>query len=70
MKGRDYWKVTYGKDKKKEVQYIEASYDWYDEEKIKKIYNELNPEYKIVRIEKIAELQFKKNEDSNDETDS
>ena len=54
MKGRDYWKVTYGKDKKKEVQYIEASYDWYDEEKIKKIYNELNPEYKIVRIEKIA----------------
>jgi len=70
MKGKDYWKVTYGKDKKKEVQYIEASYDWYDEEKIKKIYNELNPEYKIVRIEKIAELQFKKNEDSNDETDS
>ena len=70
MKGRDYWKVTYGKDKKKEVQYIEASYYWYDEEKIKKIYNELNPEYKIVRIEKIAELQFKKNEDSNDETDS
>jgi hypothetical protein len=68
MKGKDYWKVTYGKDKKKEVQYIEASYEWYDEEKIKKIYNELNPEYKIVRVEKIAELQFKKSEDSNDET--
>jgi len=70
MRENNYWKVTYSLNKTKHVQYIEASYKWYNEEKIKSIYNELSPDYKIVRIEKIDKLEFKKSEDSNDETRS
>ena len=70
MRENNYWKVTYSLNKTKHVQYVEASYGWYSEEKIKSIYNELNPDYEIVRIEKIDKLEFKKSEDSNDETRS
>tara|TARA_R100001443_G_C3238245_1_gene150101 strand:- start:61 stop:273 length:213 start_codon:yes stop_codon:yes gene_type:complete len=70
MRENNYWKITYSLNKTKHVQYVNASYSWYDEEKIKSIYNELNPDYEIVRIEKIDKLEFKKSEDLNDETHS
>jgi len=61
MASQDYWVIKYKlANGTKHLQYIEANYKQYDIEKIKKIFNELNPEWEILKVYPIDKLQFKK----------
>ena len=59
MLTEDYWVVKYQVDGKKHLQHICANYKQYTIEKIKKIFNELNPEWEILKVYPIEELEFK-----------
>jgi len=61
MLTEDYWVVKYRlKDGTKHLQYISANYKQYTVEKIKKIFNELDPEWEILKIYPIEKIEFKK----------
>ena len=59
MLTEDYWVVKYRMDGKKHLQHICANYKQYTIEKIKKIFNELSPEWEILKVYPIEELEFK-----------
>jgi len=63
MLDKDYWKIEYVLDGEEKVAYAMASYKNYDKRKIKAIYNELNPDWKDLKISKVKDLKFKKEED-------
>ena len=61
MASQDYWVIKYKlANGTKHLQYIEANYKQYDIEKIKKIFNEIHPEWEILNIYKVENLKFKK----------
>jgi|TARA_R110000744_G_scaffold198002_4_gene317203 hypothetical protein len=59
MLSEDYWVVKYQIGGKKHLQHICANYKQYTVEKIKKIFNELNPEWEILKVYPIEKLEFK-----------
>tara|TARA_R100000008_G_scaffold58625_1_gene36437 strand:- start:1327 stop:1542 length:216 start_codon:yes stop_codon:yes gene_type:complete len=66
MNSNDYWKVEYELDDEKNVIYLMGSYKNYDKQKIKAIYNELNPDWKKLKITKVKDLKFKKPDGGSD----
>ena len=66
MNSNDYWKVEYELDDEKNVIYLMGSYKNYDKQKIKAIYNEIRPDWKKIKITKVKNLKFKKEEEKND----
>ena len=61
MASQDYWVVKYKKtDGTKHLLHIEANYKRYDKEKINSVYNELHPEWEILKIYPIDKIEFKK----------
>ena len=65
MNSNDYWKVEYELDDEKNVIYLMGSYKNYDKQKIKAIYNEIRPDWKKIKITKVKNLKFKKEEEKN-----
>ena len=70
MRSQDYWVVKYYLDGAKHIFHIEASLKWYDEQKIQKIFQELNPEWENITASPVENLKFKKpdgeqNDDKN-----
>ena len=63
---RDYWKIEYVLEGEEKVAYAAASYKNYDKRKIKAIYNELNPDWKKLKITKVKDLKFKKSDGGSD----
>ena len=58
---QDYWVIKYKKaNGTKHLQYIGANYKQYNIEKIKNIFNEIHPEWEILKIYPIEEIEFKK----------
>tara|TARA_R100001510_G_C7617318_1_gene179117 strand:+ start:393 stop:590 length:198 start_codon:yes stop_codon:yes gene_type:complete len=61
MASQDYWVVKYKLALgTKHIQYIEANYKQYDIGKIKAIFNEINPEWEILKVYPIDKIEFKK----------
>ena len=57
---QDYWIVKYkAVNGTKRIQHIGANYKQYDAEKIKNIFNELHPEWEILKIYPIEKIEFK-----------
>ena len=71
MLSKDYWVIKYKLKKgTKHLQYIGANYKQYDAEKIRKIFNEIHPDWEILKINPVKDLKFKKpdgeqNDDKN-----
>ncbi len=60
MLTEDYWVIKYkAKNGTKHLQYICANYKQYTVEKINKIFNELNPEWEILKIYPTEKPKFK-----------
>jgi hypothetical protein len=70
MYDKDYWKIEYELEGDKNVIYVMASYKNYDKQKIKSMYNELRPNWKKIKITKVKNLKFKKEEEKDGETRS
>ncbi len=66
MYDKDYWKIEYELDGEQKVAYAAASYKNYNKRKIKAIYNELNPDWKKLKITKVKDLKFKKPDGGSD----
>jgi hypothetical protein len=63
MKWDDYWIVKYRTEEskiKRHILYISAPYDQYDEEKIRKILADTNPEWEIVKVYPVEKLNFRR----------
>tara|TARA_R100000234_G_scaffold118919_1_gene100490 strand:- start:1027 stop:1224 length:198 start_codon:yes stop_codon:yes gene_type:complete len=57
---QDYWVIKYKKaNGTKHLQHIGANYKQYDVEKIKNIFNELHPEWEILKVYPIEKIKFK-----------
>jgi|MDSZ01.3.fsa_nt_gb hypothetical protein len=58
---QDYWVIEY-KDQEggdNHLKYIIANYRQYDKNRIESVYSELRPEWKIIKIHPIKNLEFK-----------
>ena len=66
MYDKDYWKIEYELDGEQKVAYAMGSYKIYNKQKIKAIYNELNPDWKKLKITKVKDLKFKEPDGASD----